>query len=511
MVRIPVFAPLLMAMFSVRALAQAEPPIATELAKFAVEEQDPYLSNVSPALLHFYSERQYQPIWTDASGFNAAGRSALRVLANADLEGLSPNEYFIGPLAAASAQPGEVAASEILLSATVLRFARDLGWGVTLPAEVDSDNNYYEKAPFDGYIILQQLASAPDPGVALHSLAPKSLAYAQLKKALAGLRERRSSGGWSTASAGPTLRLGDTGPRVQELRKLLVERGDLDTQYAMGDAFDAPLAEALTRFQRRLGLEPDGVYGAGVVRELQVPIRARILQVRLGLERLRWLPDEFTGRRVGVNLADFRVYVLDDDVVTFETRAVVGKEFHETPMFSARMTYVVINPYWHVPASIARNEILPKVNRDPDYLTRNHMEVSGSSVRQLPGPWNSLGRYKFIFPNVHNVYLHDTPSKALFDRAQRAYSHGCVRVDNPAGLAAVLLAGQGWTPERIASTVETGTETVVTLAVPIPVHITYITAFMNQNGELHYRRDVYGRDRKLIAALERRGAGSWSN
>ncbi len=500
---------LLMVMLCVRAFAQAEPPIATGLAKFAAETDDPNLSAVSPALSRFYGERQYQPIWTDASGFNAAGRSVLGVLTRADLEGLSPNDYLVNPLAAASSQPDGVAASEIQLSATLLRFVRDLGWGVTLPAEVDTDNNY-EKASFDGYLILQRVAAAPDPGEALLGFAPKSPAYVLLKKALARLREIRSNGAWSTVSAGPTLKLADSGPRVQELRNLLVERGDLDSQYATGDTFDAPLADALKRFQGRHGMEQDGVYGAGVVSELNVPLDTRILQVRLGLERLRWLPDEFTGRRVGVNLADFRVYVLDDNVVTFETRAVIGKEFHETPMFSAKMTYVVINPYWNVPTSIARAEILPKAKRDPDYLARNHMEVTGSDVRQLPGPWNALGRFKFIFPNVHNVYLHDTPSKALFDRTQRAYSHGCVRVDNPAGLAAVLLAKQAWTPERIASTVDTGAETVVTLDAPIPVHITYITAFMDQQGKLNYRRDIYGRDRKLIAALERRGAGSWT-
>jgi len=506
---IQIFASLLMTLLAVRTLAQTEPPIATELQKFAAESNDPSLSGIGPALLRFYSERQYQPVWTDASGFNEAGRSALGALTKADVEGLSPNEYLINPPASAAAQPGGAAASEVLLSATMLRFARDLGWGVTLPAEVDVDNNY-EKAAFDGYVILQRVAAAPEPGAALLALAPKSPAYLLLKKALARLREIRSNGGWSTASAGPTLKLADSGPRVQELRKLLIERGDLDAQFAAGDTFDAPLADALKKFQRRHGLEPDGAYGAGVVSELNVPLSERILEVRLGLERLRWLPDEFTGRRVGVNLADFRVYVLDDDVVTFETRAVVGKEFHETPMFSAKMTYLVINPYWVVPTSIARNEILPKAKRDPDYLARNHMEVTDSTVRQLPGPWNSLGRFKFIFPNVHNGYLHDTPSKALFDRTQRAFSHGCVRVDNPAGLAFVLIGRQGWDPARIAATVETGAETVVKLDAPIPVHITYITAFMDQHGELNYRRDVYGRDRKLITALERRGAGTWA-
>jgi murein L,D-transpeptidase YcbB/YkuD len=224
---------------------------------------------------------------------------------------------------------------------------------------------------------------------------------------------------------------------------------------------------------------------------------------------VRWLPPATSGRRVVVNLADFRAYVFDGDRITFETRAVIGKQFHETPMFTATMTYVVINPYWNVPPSIARSEILPKARANASYLSRNHMVIDGNAVRQLPGPWNSLGRFKFMFPNPHNVYLHDTPARTLFALADRAFSHGCVRLEQPADLAAVLLGAQGWTPERIAATVEGGQQTVVSLTTPIPVTISYATAFRTPDGVLHYRRDVYGRDSKLLAALAQRSQGSW--
>jgi murein L,D-transpeptidase YcbB/YkuD len=246
-----------------------------------------------------------------------------------------------------------------------------------------------------------------------------------------------------------------------------------------------------------------------VVSELNVPLATRIQQVRLGLERLRWLPPSPPGRRVGVNLADFKAYVFEGDEIIFETRTVVGKAFYETPMFSKLMTYIVINPYWNVPPSIARREILPKVNEDPDYLARNHMEMDGGSIRQLPGPWNSLGRFKFMFPNHHNIYMHDTPARAAFARADRTGSHGCIRLEKPAELAALLLGPQGWTSERIAAAVATGEQTVVPLKTPIPVYISYVTAFLGPDGLMHYRRDVYGRDKNLLDALARRGQGAW--
>ena len=321
-----------------------------------------------------------------------------------------------------------------------------------------------------------------------------------------------TAAGWS-AAGDSVLRVlrkaAEDGLSVQELRALLIERGDLSADSPLSETFDPNLVAALEQFQERTGLESDGVYGPKVVSELNVPLATRIQQVRLGLERLRWLPPSPPGRRVGVNLADFKAYVFEGDQVIFETRTVVGKEFHETPMFSKLMTYLVINPYWNVPPSIARREILPKVKEDPGYLTRNHMEMNGSSIRQLPGSWNSLGRFKFMFPNRHNIYMHDTPARAAFARADRTGSHGCIRLEKPAELAALLLGPQGWTPERIAAAVATGEQTVVPLKTPIPVYISYVTAFLGPDGLMHYRRDVYGRDKNLLDALARRGQGAW--
>jgi murein L,D-transpeptidase YcbB/YkuD len=488
---------------------QGRPPI-----QHALEHLPPPLAHMAfeefaPSIQTFYERREHRPVWTDAAGRTPAGESLLRALQRANEDGLNPENYLVSSLAVpASADPAAMANLEILMSFAAARLAHDVGWGVTRPAEVDPANSYEPRA-FDAGKVLETLAAARDPEAALGAYAPQGIAYRLVKEALRDLRAIASGPGWTTASAGTVLRSGDRGPRVQELRTLLVERGDLEAALATGDLFDADVAAALTRFQRRHGLDADGVYGPAVAAELNVPISMRIQQVRLGLERLRWLPSDYSGRRVGVNLADYKAYLVDGEQLVFETRTVIGKEIHETPMFTGMMTYLVINPYWNVPASIAQAEILPKARKDPGYLTRNHMEIVDGSVRQLPGPSNSLGRFKFMFPNRFNVYLHDTPARALFERSERAFSHGCIRLEKPAELAALLLAGQGWTPERIAATVESGESTTVQLETPVAVNISYVTAFRAPDGLLHYRRDVYGRDRKLLEALERQGEGRW--
>ena len=493
-----------------RIAGQAEPPIALVLRNAPASAAHAAFEEWLPAVSRFYTGRDFTSAWTTTTGFSAAGDSVLRVLRRAADDGLNPEEYDFPAFAkAASARDADALARlDVLMSLAVVRYARDLGWGVTLPSEVDSDNAYDER-PFVGDEVLGKVASAPDPGTALSGFAPPGVAYPLVKEGLAKLRAVQARGGWSTVSAGPTLRAGDRGPRVQELRARLTERGDLSADSPASDSFDASVVAAVKQFQDRHGLDPDGVYGPQMVSELNVPLATRIQQVRLGLERLRWLPPSPPGRRIGVNLADFKAYVFEGDQVIFETRTVIGKEFHETPMFSRIMTYMVINPYWNVPASIVRREILPKVKEDPDYLARHHMEMNGNAIRQLPGPWNSLGRFKFMFPNQHNIYMHDTPARAAFARADRTGSHGCIRLEHPAELAALLLGPQEWTPERIAAAVATGEQTVVPLKMPIPVYISYVTAFLGPDGLMHYRRDVYGRDKNLLDALARRGQGAW--
>jgi murein L,D-transpeptidase YcbB/YkuD len=488
---------------------QTSPPIEAALHRPPPAAARIGLEDALPAVSGFYTARGYQPAWTGPAGLNPSGESVMRALARADEDGLNPEDYVPSALARLAAQRTTegTANLEVLLSLVVVRFARDVGWGITVPSEVDRANSY-EVRPFDAGAVLGDVAAAPDPGEALRQYAPPSFVYGLVKRALADLRSRRAQSGWTQATDGPTLRKGDRGPRVAELRAILMERGDLP-QGPKDDAFDDTLIDGVKHFQDRHGLDADGIYGRKMMAELSVPLSTRIEQVRLGLERLRWLPRTSTGRRIAVNIADFKAYVFDDDRVTFETRAVVGKLFHATPMFAGRMTYIVVNPYWNVPVSIMRSELIPKAKTDPEYLERNHFEYDGTSMRQRPGPWNSLGRFKFMFPNPHNIYLHDTPARTLFNESDRAFSHGCVRLEKPAELAELLLADQGWTAQRIQSAVDTGRETVVNLEKPIPVYISYITAFLGPDGLMHYRRDVYGRDKKLIAALQQVSQGDW--
>ena len=462
-----------------------------------------------PAVDRFYTKRQYQPAWTDATSLAPAGQRASAELQRAREEGLNAEDYLVTPIASLAGRRDAAVTAEldVLMSLAVARYAHDLGWGITLASEVDKANSYPLRS-FAADEVLETVARAPDSGMALRAYRPTTFVYGQLAQALAELRSIQTRGAWKTFAAGAALKPGDKNARVQELRSRLVERGDLPAAEANGDEFDAALTAALKRFQERHGLASDGVCGKAVVGELNVPVSTRIQQVRLAMERLRWLP-QVSGRRLAVNLADFRAYVFDGDQIAFETRAVIGKRFHETPMFTATMTYVVINPYWNVPPSIARAEILPKVRSDPGYLASHHMEMEGTTIRQLPGPWNSLGRFKFMFPNPHNVYVHDTPARDLFGQPDRAFSHGCVRIEKPAELAALLLADQGWTPERIQAAVAAGSQVVVNLTTPMAVTIGYATAFRTPDGLLHYRRDVYGRDARLLAALEHRSAGSW--
>lgn len=492
------------------AQGQAQASVALALQRPAPEISQAPSEGYLPAVTQVYERRAFQPIWTEGTALTLAGRRLVTALARAPEHGLIRGDY-LPPVIDSLMRgiDGEAQGRlEVVLSVAALRFVHDLGFGIVPPNASDRGGNFPVR-PFVPDSIFAALAVAEDPGAMLLANEPASPAYAYLKRALADLRAQAGRGGWHASSPGATLRAGARGPRVAELRGLLAERGDLPVDQVEGDSFDLAVAAALLRFQRRHGLEPDTAYGRSTVREINVPLAARIQQVSLGLERLRWLPPIGGARSIAVNLADFRLYLLDSGTVTFETEAVIGKELHETPMFVDTMTYVVINPVWNVPASIVKDEILPALAKDSTYLTRNHMERVGGQIRQLPGPWNSLGRFKFMFPNPYDIYVHDTPEKALFGRASRAFSHGCIRIRYPARLAELLLGAQGWDPRRIAATVAIGEPTVVPLEAPIPVRITYVTAFEGSDGTLQFRQDVYGRDRELLAAIARTRSGAW--
>jgi len=454
------------------------------------------------AVIRFYTDQRFTPAWTDARGLTAAGVRLTQALATANDEGLDARAYAFQP-----PDPRDTTAlarADVRLSFIALRFAEDLGVGLTVPGAIHRDHAVV-RPRLRGDSVLRALRDAADARRALLAAAPATPGYVRLRETLHHLRALEQRGGWDTLPAGPTLRLGMSGARVAQLRRLLRQRGDLEGPHD-GDStatFDAALAVAVARFQERHGLTVDTLVGRATGAALNVPVRDRLEQVRLGMERTRWIPPVTGNRWITVNLADYRAFVIDDDQPVFATRVVIGDRKHKTPMFVDTLTTIVLNPAWNVPPSIAAKEILPKLRREPDYLERNHMIWVGREIQQVPGPWNALGQIAFMFPNRFNVYMHDTPAKALFAFPDRAHSHGCIRVERPHDLAELLLGADGWTRARLDSVIATGHRTAVPLTTPVPVRITYATAFLDLGGTLQFRPDVYGRDALLARALAR--------
>jgi len=487
------------------------------------------------ALPAFYASRGWAPAWFDGTALSLCGRRVLDAVAGADADGLEADDYHLDSLDAlgdrvrsGSATTPERVDLELLLTDAWLTLGSHLLQGRVNPSTVEAEWLANRRRADMGALLETALGDG-DPGSALARLRPSQPEYERLRDKLAELRAAAAEGGWGTVPDGPTLHPGDDDPRVPALRTRLAAGGDLtEADGGGGTVFDDGLREGVVRFQTRHGLDADGEVGPRTLQALAVPVEARIRQVRVNLERWRWLPEELGSRHIRVNIADYRVEVWDSGRVGLEMRAVVGRAYRETPMFSAQMSHLVLSPYWHVPPGIAVNDKLPELRRNPGYLAAQRMSLltqgtgqpvdaasvdfealSGAEfnrqyrIRQDPGPLNALGRVKFMFPNVHNVYLHDTPSRELFGRTERAFSSGCVRLERPLELAEYLLAGRPeWSAERIRSAAEAPTETTVRFATPIPVHILYWTSFVDEEGRVHFRPDLYGRDARVQRGLD---------
>lgn len=485
-------------------------------------------------LERFYRARGYRPLWIldDASGPRAETLS--EILIAADLDGLDPGDYhaeqIVEKLAATS--PEELASLEVLLSLGLVRYAGDLGQGRITPHIADPELFIFRQE-VTAKDVLAAASTAVDLPSFVDGYRPQTVRYDRQKVALAEYRALALQGGWAPIREGPTLKSGMTDPRVGMLRQRLRLLGDLKPQNDLAesganpDFYDEQMEPAVKWMQYRHGLAQDGAVGVKTLAELNVPIEKRIEQMILNLERRRWIPDDLGQRHIFVNLADFQLKLVDEPKTLIDMRVVVGKPYHRTPIFSHNMTYVEINPYWNVPPSIARNELLPKIKQDVTYLSSNNFvlfsdwssgarvldpqtidwsQVSKSGfpykIRQDSGEGNALGRVKFMFPNRFNIYLHDTPAKTLFSEPDRAFSHGCIRVQDPMGLAELVLEmNDGWTRERIEQAVASGRRTIVTLDQPLPVHISYLTSWVNKDGSVHFRKDIYGRDAALAQAL----------
>jgi murein L,D-transpeptidase YcbB/YkuD len=288
---------------------------------------------------------------------------------------------------------------------------------------------------------------------------------------------------------------------ITQIKERLITEGDL----APGDTtsiFDTTMANAVKSFQHRHGFKEDGVIGNTVMNEMNRPVEEYIRKILINMERIRWVPDRPTTDFLLVNIPEFRLHAYEKGKYKFSMDVVVGTAVHNTVIFNGSLKYIVFSPYWNVPPSILKNEILPALRRNKNYLASHGMEWHGNAVRQRPGPSNALGLVKFLFPNSYNIYMHDTPAKDLFNESKRTFSHGCIRLSQPKKLAEFLLrADPGWNDDKITNAMNGGKELYITLKEPVPVFIGYFTAWVDHNGQLNFRDDVYGHDKKMSEHL----------
>ncbi|HEU4901595.1 MAG TPA: L,D-transpeptidase family protein, partial [Flavisolibacter sp.] len=336
---------------------------------------------------------------------------------------------------------------------------------------------------------------------------PVNEQYRMVRKQLVRLYDIQKKGGWPLIEAGKkALWQGDSSLVIGPLKERLFLAGDFHSD-DRSNVFTPELETAVQQAQHRFGLTPDGVVGPRTLNELNKPVEKRIEQLLVNMERMRWMPAQGKGLRLVVNIPEFRLHVYNGKNEQFQMRIVVGRAANKTVVFSDELKYIVFSPYWNVPASIVRNEILPAMRRNEGYLARHNMEQTGTHgglpvIRQKPGSNNALGRVKFLFPNSFNIYFHDTPAKLLFKQQQRAFSHGCIRLAEPMNLASFLLKdNRSWTDKRISKAMYAGRETWVTLEKPVPVEITYFTAWIDRDGLLNFREDIYGHDEELAGRL----------
>lgn len=506
--------------------------------RISMEDPEIAINQKDLCLAMVYQGTGTEPLWVTAAGPVARAQIILDHLLNSYKHGLDPKEYKVDRLLELwhSENAEELAELDTTLTYSVVRYVHDVSYGRMQPHEADPALFAEEGSnDFNPSFTVSQILAAENLNHFFDSLPPRHQEYTNLMAALERYRQLTAEGGWPRLGDGPSLRPGDKDPRIITVRQRLKITEDFqgDPPVTDPELYDSALEQAVLRFQRRHGLAADGVIGKNTRAAMNVTAEERVNTIRVNMARWRWQAHDLGTKHILVNIASFnlKAYRGDTEAPVLDIPVIVGEEQHQTPVFSDSIAYLDFNPFWNITPSIAENEELPALRKNPGNLSKRHVRLfsswqtdaielnpdtidwhsvstsrmRGFKLRQDPGPWNALGKIKFVFPNKYSVYMHDTPAPSLFKRSERSFSHGCIRVSDPLALAIFVLDSQngGWEKEKVMELYNQDSRKVIRLSQPVPVHITYLTSWVDKDGTINFNRDIYERDEKLFNALYR--------
>lgn len=494
---------------------------------------DKDLNTMRNWLAGIYDKTGLHPLWVTPNGPGKKAEILLSVLKNSEMDGLVPEQYNVDRITSLwnGKTAEELIELDTLLTFAFVMYAHDARGG-RAPSRKNNAAIFVKNGDtpdLDALVLIKAALSSPDLNRFLTGLLPPHRYYKNLRTTLPQYRHLAAAGGWPIMEAGKTIHPGEQDERIPAIEQRLQIEGFLQPAVTDTTVYDEELVQAVTQFQLRHGLTGDGLIGKATIAAMNIPAEKKVRQILINLERWRWEAHDLGKKYVLVDIAGFTLEAIADDTVALEMPIVVGTQQHKTPLFSDQIQYIDINPFWNIPTSIARNEMLGELRKNPRYLTSNHIrlfsdwtseareinplsinwkqvspkKISQFKLRQDPGKHNALGFIKFVFPNSYNVYMHDTPAQALFQRSSRAFSHGCIRLGKPVKLAEFLLGGleKGWPQERFHEIIATGKRTIIRLPEPLPVHITYQTVRSDEKGTISFHADIYDRDRQLEQIL----------